>query len=60
MEIELCQVIADDIAFRWDVFRLSMHDYITQTRGVWNEEREESQFRRQLDLPTAFLQTGLR
>jgi ribosomal protein S18 acetylase RimI-like enzyme len=27
-----------------------MKDYITETRGEWNELREQSQFRRQLDL----------
>jgi ribosomal protein S18 acetylase RimI-like enzyme len=52
MEIELRHATADDIAFLWDVFRLSMRDYITQARGEWNEQREESQFRHQLDLTT--------
>jgi ribosomal protein S18 acetylase RimI-like enzyme len=30
-----------------------MKDYITQARGEWNEQREESQFRHQLDLSAA-------
>jgi ribosomal protein S18 acetylase RimI-like enzyme len=49
-EIELRQTTADDVDFLWDVFRVSTKDYITQTRGEWNEQREESQFRHQLDL----------
>ena len=52
-EIELCQATVADTKFLWDVFRVSMKDYITQTRGEWNEQREESQFRHQLDLPAA-------
>ena len=52
-EIELRQATVADIKFLWDVFRVSMKDYITQTRGEWNEEREESQFRHQLDLSAA-------
>jgi ribosomal protein S18 acetylase RimI-like enzyme len=51
MKVELRQATADDIPFLWEVFRLSMRDYITQTRGEWNEQREECQFRHQLDLP---------
>jgi hypothetical protein len=43
-EIELRQTTADDVDFLWDAFRVSMKDYITQTRGEWNEQREESQF----------------
>lgn len=49
-EIELRQAMVADTKFLWDVFRVSMKDYITQTRGEWNEQREESQFRHQLDL----------
>ena len=49
-EIELRQTTADDVDFLWDTFRISMKDYITQARGEWNEQREESQFRNQLDL----------
>jgi len=52
-EIELRQTTADDVDFLWDTFRISMKDYITQTRGEWNEQREESQFRHQLDLSAA-------
>jgi len=52
-EIELRQTTADDVDFLWDVFRVSMKDYITQTRGEWNEQREESQFKHQLDLSAA-------
>jgi len=51
-EIELRQATSDDVTFLWDVFRVSMKDYITQTRGEWDERREESQFRNQLDLLT--------
>jgi ribosomal protein S18 acetylase RimI-like enzyme len=49
MQIEMGQATADDINFLWHVFRVSMEDYITQTRGEWNEQREEAQFRNQLD-----------
>src|SRR5262245_2875244 len=52
-EIELRQATVADAKFLWDVFRISMKDYITQTRGEWNEQRAESQFRHQLDLPAA-------
>jgi ribosomal protein S18 acetylase RimI-like enzyme len=52
-EIELRQTTADDVDFLWDTFRISMKDYITQARGEWNEQREESQFRNQLDLSAA-------
>ena len=52
-EIELRQATVADTKFLWDVFRISMKDYITQTRGEWNEQREESQFRNQLDLSAA-------
>jgi ribosomal protein S18 acetylase RimI-like enzyme len=52
-EIELYQATVADTKFLWDVFRVSMKDYITQTRGEWNEQREESQFRNQLDLSAA-------
>jgi len=53
MQIEMRQATVADIKFLWDVFRVSMEDYITQTRGEWNEEREESQFRHQMDLLAA-------
>jgi hypothetical protein len=49
-EIELRQTTADDVDFLWDTFRISMKDYITQARGEWNEQREKSQFRHQLEL----------
>jgi ribosomal protein S18 acetylase RimI-like enzyme len=49
MNVEMGQATADDINFLWHVFRVSMEDYITQTRGEWNEQREEAQFRNQLD-----------
>src|SRR5262245_17796181 len=48
--IETRQATVNDTDLLWSVFRASMEDYITQTRGEWNEEREESQFRNQLDL----------
>ena len=51
LEIKLRQATLADTKFLWDAFRASMKDYITQTRGEWNEQREESQFRHQLDLP---------
>jgi ribosomal protein S18 acetylase RimI-like enzyme len=50
MNVELHQATANDVKFFWDVFRASMKDYITQTRGEWNEQREEAQFRNQLHL----------
>ena len=53
LEIKLRQATLADTKFLWDAFRASMKDYITQTRGEWNEQREESQFRNQLDLPAA-------
>src|SRR5262245_6458761 len=53
IEIELRRATVADTKFLWDVFRVSMEDYITQTRGEWNEQREESQFRDQLDLSAA-------
>lgn len=53
MNVELHQATANDVKFFWDVFRVSMKDYITQTRGEWNEQREEAQFRNQLDLSAA-------
>jgi ribosomal protein S18 acetylase RimI-like enzyme len=52
MQIEMRQATADDIKFVSDVFRVSMKDYITRTRGEWDEQREEAQFRNQLDLLT--------
>jgi ribosomal protein S18 acetylase RimI-like enzyme len=52
MQIEMRQATADDKNFLWDVFCVSMKDYITQTRGEWDEQREEAQFRNQLDLLT--------
>ena len=33
MNVELRQTTPDDVNFLWDVFRVSMKDYITQTRG---------------------------
>jgi len=48
LEIALRQATVADRNFLWDVFRVSMKDYITETRGEWNEQREESQFRHQL------------
>ena len=53
MNVELHQATANHVKFFWDVFRASMKDYITQTRGEWNEQREEAQFRHQLDLSAA-------
>ena len=53
IEIELRQATVEDTKFLWDVFHIAMKDYITQTRGEWNEQREESQFRDQLDLSAA-------
>jgi len=50
MQIEMRQATVADIKFLWDVFRVSMKDYITRTRGEWDEQREEAQFRNQLDL----------
>jgi ribosomal protein S18 acetylase RimI-like enzyme len=52
MQIEMRQAAVADIKFLWDVFRVSMKDYITRTRGEWDEQREEAQFRNQLDLLT--------
>jgi ribosomal protein S18 acetylase RimI-like enzyme len=52
MQIEMRQATVADINFLWDVFRASMKDYITRTRGEWDEQREEAQFRNQLDLLT--------
>jgi len=46
----MCQATAGDVDLLWTIFRASLKEYITETRGEWNEEREESQFRRQLDL----------
>ena len=59
LEIELRQATGEDTKFLWDVFHIAMKDYITQTRGEWNEQREESQFRHQLDSANRFLQIGL-
>ena len=53
LEIELCQAKVADTKLLSDVFRVSMKDYITQIRGEWNEQREESQFRHQLELSAA-------
>jgi len=53
LKVELRQATVADTKFFWDVFRVSMKDYITQTRGEWNEQREESQFRHQLHLSAA-------
>jgi hypothetical protein len=50
MKIETRQARVNDIDLLWSLFRASMKQYITQARGEWNEEREESQFRSQLDL----------
>jgi ribosomal protein S18 acetylase RimI-like enzyme len=50
MEIEMRQATAADVDFLWRIFRASMKGYISQARGEWNEEREEAQFRYQLDL----------
>lgn len=48
--IETRQATSKDIDLLWSVFRASMKAYSIQTRGEWNEDREESQFRSQLDL----------
>jgi len=53
LEIELRPATLADTKFLWDVFCISMKDYIIQTRGEWNEEREKSQFLHQLDLSAA-------
>ena len=53
LEIKLRQATLADTKFLWDAFRASMKDYITQTRGEWNEQREEYQLRHQLDLSAA-------
>jgi ribosomal protein S18 acetylase RimI-like enzyme len=53
LEIELRPATVADTKFLWDVFRVSMKDYISRTRGEWNEQREESQFRHQLDMSAA-------
>ena len=53
LEIKLRRATVTDTKFLWEVFRVSMKDYITQTRGEWKEQREESQFRHQLDLSAA-------
>jgi ribosomal protein S18 acetylase RimI-like enzyme len=50
MEIEMRQATADDVNLLWRIFCASMKEYIRQARGEWNEEREEAQFRCQLDL----------
>ena len=51
LEVELRQATVADTQFLWDVFRVSMKDYIA--RGEWNEQREESEFRYQLDLASS-------
>jgi ribosomal protein S18 acetylase RimI-like enzyme len=53
IELELRQATVADTKFLWDIFRASMKGYITQTRGEWSEQREESQFRHQLELSAA-------
>lgn len=53
LAIKLRRATVTDTKFLWEVFRVSMKDYITQTRGEWKEQREESQFRQQLDLSAA-------
>lgn len=53
LAIKLRRATVTDTKFLWEVFRVSMKDYITQTRGEWKEQREESQFRHQLDLSAA-------
>ena len=53
LEIELRPATVADTKFLWDIFCISMKDYIIQTRGEWNEQREKSQFLHQLDLSAA-------
>ncbi len=38
-----------DTEFMWTVFRITMKQYITLARGEWDELREETQFKDQLD-----------
>jgi ribosomal protein S18 acetylase RimI-like enzyme len=52
-EIELRQATAAHVDFLWETFRVSMKKYITQARGEWDEQREQTQFRNQLDLTTS-------
>jgi ribosomal protein S18 acetylase RimI-like enzyme len=49
-KVEMRRATADDVDLLWTIFRASLKDYIIEARGEWNEEREESQFWRQLDL----------
>jgi GNAT superfamily N-acetyltransferase len=54
-KLEMRQATAGDVDLVWRMFRQSMKEYITEARGEWNEEREESQFTSQLDLPASQL-----
>lgn len=36
--------------YLYKVFRAAMKEYVTQARGEWNEQREETQFQQQLDI----------
>jgi ribosomal protein S18 acetylase RimI-like enzyme len=41
---------SSDADFLWRVFRDTMHDYITSSRGYWSEENELAEFHEQTDM----------
>ncbi len=49
-KVELRNAVNTDRDDLYKVFRAAMKEYIAQTRGEWNEQREETQFQQQLDL----------
>jgi ribosomal protein S18 acetylase RimI-like enzyme len=53
MMFSICQATDDDLAFLEDVFLRAMRVHITATRGFWDEAKERSQFREQLQLRRA-------
>lgn len=49
-KVELRNAINTERDYLYKVFRASMKEYITQARGEWSEQREETQFQQQLDI----------
>jgi hypothetical protein len=49
-KVELRRASNTERNYLYKIFRAAMTEYITQTRGEWSEEREETQFQQQLDI----------
>jgi ribosomal protein S18 acetylase RimI-like enzyme len=49
-KVQLRNATSADYNYLYKVFRATMKTYIAETRGEWSENREEAQFRAQLDV----------